>query len=90
MHLMDVPIDSNLSIIGMNGTLFELTPDDREQIIENLALQTLQLILHANRDTHVMIREGIYARNSLFPLGVNSAFVDERPNADLFDKLLHV
>ena len=90
MHLMNIPIDSNLSIIGMNDTLFEITPDDREQIIENLALQTLQAILHANRDTNVMIREGIYARSSLFPLGLNGDFVDERPSTDLFDKLLHV
>ncbi len=87
MHLMNnVPIDGSLSIIGSHGASFELTLTDREDIIENLALQTLQSLLHANRDTRVIIREGAYTRNGLFPSCINEAFA-ETPHQDILKSI---
>lgn len=88
MHLMNAPMAANLSIIGENEISFELTPADRTQIIENLRLQTLKSILHANRDTHVIIRESIYTRTGLLPCRGQAMFIDERSTTDLFDQPL--
>ncbi len=87
LHLMNVPLSSNLSIIGKDETPFELTIKDREDIIDHLPLQTLQLLLHANRDTKVMVREGAYNRNSMFPFDFGEMFTETHPQ-DIFKSLL--
>lgn len=87
LHLMNVPLTSNLSIIGKDATPFELNVGDREDIISLLPLQTLQLLLHANRDAKVMVREGAYNRNSMFPFAFGETFTESHPQ-DIFKPVL--
>jgi hypothetical protein len=88
MHLMNIPIDPNLSIIGKNEAPFELTPNDREQIIENLPLQTLQSMLHANRSPRVIIRESVCTRHHLFTSNQDHRFpIEDALSTEFFDKL---